>query len=494
MQYIVPFIVPIISFFLQSYPRFFNRYFGVDVWTRLIEIDQVRREHHKIPGKISKGFIIDGYFDYPIVFPWLLSFIPKKVLFEIQGFISPIFDCLQNVLVYFVAYYLFGNIQIALIAQLIYMLTPITILENSYLTPRSFGYFLFTLSFLPLIFYTIDHQWTFLLFAYFVTTLLFLTHRFALQSLLFISIFFTFFDRSLIFLLNFAVAFVSATLLTKGYYLRIAKGHFYNIYFWVKNYQYRFAHQVFGNKKQKKQDWVGAIYKLLSTFSPILIFGTSLWTISAFIYLILFYIKQVTFSNILFQMSIWVVFFYVLAIIVLKVKRLIPIGEGQRYLEMATVPSAILSAYIFLHFSSFYYWQSIFILGFLLLANFFLIIFIQIKGIIQDKNRSLTENMLKVFAYINGLKGTPRIMCIPHQITTMTIYNTKADVLVNADNKQLMTMFDFYPVLTKPLPYIAKKYKLDYLLMRESFVTLAELKINQKDVIFTAGDVKIVRI
>ncbi|MBI4091744.1 MAG: hypothetical protein HY427_00860, partial [Candidatus Levybacteria bacterium] len=92
MQHLVSLIFPVLSFALQVYPRFFNKYFGVDVWTRLLEIEHVKKAGHKIPGKIKKGFIIDGTFDYPIIFPWLFSFFPKKFLLEIQGFVSPFFD------------------------------------------------------------------------------------------------------------------------------------------------------------------------------------------------------------------------------------------------------------------------------------------------------------------------------------------------------------------------------------------------------------------
>src|SRR3989344_8041942 len=101
MYYILAFIIiPLFSFVLQSYPRIFNRYFGVDVWTRMIEADILRNNNHKVPlKKIKNGFLLEGYFNYPTVFPWFLSFFPKKTLFEIQGFIAPIFDVLQNILV-----------------------------------------------------------------------------------------------------------------------------------------------------------------------------------------------------------------------------------------------------------------------------------------------------------------------------------------------------------------------------------------------------------
>src|SRR5476651_608499 len=132
--YLLALIVPTMSFFLQSYPRFFNKYFGVDVWTRFLEADLVRKNKHRIPGKIDKGFIIHGNFDYPPLFPWLLSFIPKKTLEKLQGFVSPFFDAIQCLAIFFIAYQLTNNLYLSILAQAIYMSIPIIALENSYLT------------------------------------------------------------------------------------------------------------------------------------------------------------------------------------------------------------------------------------------------------------------------------------------------------------------------------------------------------------------------
>lgn len=496
MTHLLSIVIPLLSFSLQSYPRFFNRYFGVDVWTRLLEIEHVRKAGHKIPSRIKKGFIIDGYFDYPIIFPWVFSFFSKNFLLKIQGFVSPFFDVLQNILVYVISYQLTGNITIALISQLTYSLIPIIPIENSYLTPRSLGYFNFTLAFYPLMIFHINHNFGYLLVGFLFSTILFLVHRFALQSLLFISIFFTFVDKSPFYILSFFFSFLAATIITKGYYLQVLRGHLYNIFFWVKNYKFRFAHQIYGNAKPKKQDLIVKIYPLLSTLSPLLIISTNIWILSAFVYLYI-YVSQIPEfpKNIIFlKMSIWILFFYVIGSIILKIKKLIPIGEGQRYLEMASVPASILSAIIFYY--SFQKWAIPTTIPFALLVicNFSLILFLQIKGIIKDKNRSLTTDLKTMYTYINKLPGIPRILCIPHQITTMTIYHTKADVLVNADNKGLMEIMNIYPILKDPILKLKQKYNLNYVLLRESFASLKDIKLQKSKIQFRSGDTVLVRL
>ncbi|MEK7517756.1 MAG: hypothetical protein AAB583_04350 [Patescibacteria group bacterium] len=193
-------------------------------------------------------------------------------------------------------------------------------------------------------------------------------------------------------------------------------------------------------------------------------------------------------------MSIWILFFYIIGSVILKVKRLIPIGEGQRYLEMASVPSAILSSIIFYYTYRLWGFPIILALVLFALGNLSLILLIQIKGIIKDKNRSLTKDLANMYCYINKLPGTPRIICIPHQITTMTVYNTKADVLVNADNKGLMKIMDIYPILKKPISKLKKEYNLNYLLLRESFASLNDLKLPKAKIEFRTGDIALIRL
>lgn len=493
---IIAFIIPALSYLLQTYPRIFNRYFGVDVWTRLLEIDHVKECGHKIPGKIYKGFIIDGYFDYPIIFPWFFSFFPKEKLLKLQGFVSPFFDAIQNIFVFFIAMSLTKSFPIALVSQIVYSLIPMIPVENSYLTPRSLGYLMFTLAFYPLLLFYLSSSEIYFVISLVFTTILFLTHRFALQSFLFICIFFALINVSFSFIVIPIVGFTLATLLTRGYYLRVAQGHLYNIYFWTKNYKYRFSHQIHGLKARKKYDWVGIIYFLLSEFSPIFLLITNVWVISAFIYFYFFLtgLNPSLQTGMFYLMSIWVIFFYILGAIILKVKILIPIGEGQRYLEMATVPVSILSSILFFHFYNKYGFPIMVMFSTLGFANFSLIIFIQIKGIIKDKNRSLTHELATVFSFINKLKGRPRIMCIPHQITTMCIYHTKAEILVNADNKGLMKIMEFYPILKTPIVELKRKYNLDYLILKESFVKLETLKLTKVKIVFNKGGILLIKL
>lgn len=487
-------VIPILGFILQSYPRLFNRSFGVDVWTRLLEIEAVRNANHRIPKKVKKGFIIEGEFDYPPVFPFIFSFLSRKTILKYQGFISPLIDSLQTLLVFIVSYQVTQSMPISLLAQLVYILTPMIVVENSYLTPRSLGYLCFTIAFYPLVIYLFSPSTFVLCIGIATGVLLFLTHRFALQSYFFLCIFMFAVTTSIHFIAVPILSFMLSVIITRGYYLKVIYGHLSNIYFWVINYKYRFAHQVYGLRKNKKEDWVASIYKLLSEFSPIFLLFTNMWAASAFIYL------YITASGVLDEypifsyFALWIGFFYVMGAIVLKFKFLIPIGEGQRYLEMSTLPASILTSYLVFYFYNIYGLIVPVIASILLFGNLALIIFIQIKGVIKDKNRSLTPELEKMYSYINKLPGKPRIICIPHQITTMTVFNTKAEILVNADNPGLMRLSKFFPILAVPLSELKKEYKLDFLLLRESFAKEKDLVGRGTKVVYQISDIKLIRL
>ncbi len=495
MQYLLSLILPIFSYLLQVYPRFFNKYFGVDVWTRLLEVEIIQKNHLRIPKTpIKKGFIFEGYFDYPPLFILFLSLFNRKALEKHQGLIAPFFDALLNITVFFIAMQLTNNIYIALIAQLVYTLTPVVALENSALVPRSIGYLMFSISFYTLLLFnnSQNQKFEYLLIGLIFSVLTLLTHRFAAQSLLFICIFFAILEKNPIYIIVFLSSMIIAVIVSKGYYLRVLSSHITNIIIWSKNSANRFAHQVYGHiPPTKNPDLMGVIYKLLSNLAPATLLISNVWILSGF----LFFILNVAKTEIFVKMAIWAIFFYILSILVLMIRFLRPIGEGYRYIEMTQVPTAILSSYIFYTFyNSTYRIYALIVFISLLFLNLLVILTLQYKAVIKDRNRSLTKDMRDVFRFINKLPERPRIMCLPHQITTMVAYNTKADILVGIDSKSVQYMGDFYPMLKKPISYLAKKYALDYLFLRESFAKFKDLKIRNGKVVFRSGDIVLVRL
>lgn len=499
MSIFIPLIFPVIGFILQIYIRIFNRSFGVDVWTRLLEADHIRKAGHKIPGRIAGQFIIEGYFDYPPIFPFLLSFFKKKTIEKFQGLVAPFFDSLNNLLIFWVAFYFTNDFRIGLLAQAIYTFTPLVVLENSSLTPRSLGYLNFNLAFLSSLIYTQTNSFTYLLLSILFTTLIFLSHRFAMQALLFISVFFSLYNQNYFFIGVFLLGFILALIVTKGYYLRVLKGHLYNIYFWIPNRQYRFAHQVRSSiDTGKKQDFVEIVYIMLSKLAPISLLATNFWVISAFI-IIAIQLFGFSFLNMEIPYYInlfteWTIFFYILCIPILMISYLRCIGEGYRYLEMITLPASIVSSWLFFQFLNTDYSYLSTIVFFTLLIFGFLLIIYSHRKIIKDRNRSITPQMESVFNFLNKQKEIFRIICIPHQNTINVLYHTKHEVFVNADNKGLLSIIGVYPVIKWPLQDTIKKYNLNLIFLKESFAKIRELKLKKYKEMFRSGDIVLLKV
>lgn len=490
---------PILGFFLQSYPRFFNKFFGVDVWTRLLETDLVRQNGHRIPYQTIEGqFIIPGRFDYPPLFPWLMSYLSKDRLLALQGFVAPAFDSLHTFSIFWISFALTKNLSLSLLAQVLYVTTPMVALENSYLTPRSLGYLLFSLSASMWLSFFYLQQPAFAVIGLLTSVLLFLAHRFAVQSFAFFAIFFTLWTKSPLLLLVFFFSLGFALLITRGYYWRVLKGHLFNIYFWVRNLDFRFAHQVRGIAKvSKKKEFLERANDLLSKLSPIGLIALQPWSGFGLLCLALSWLNFFKLPDLYGAFGGMILFFYLLATLVLSIKFLMPIGEGQRYLEMITFPSVFLTSYLFFLIqkspSPFPIIATI-TLVLSILFSLTVIVFLQIKGIVKDRNRSLTTDLQKTFDFMNAQKTDYRLICIPHQNTTLAIYRSKAAVLVNADNPGLMKIQDVFPILRRPLPQVKKKFKLTHALVRETFVSLKELGLESKNIEYSSGDVKLVRL
>jgi len=365
--------VALAAFIFESYPRFINREYGVDIWTHLLYL----KEFHKqkgIPKKIENGFLVSGEYDYPPAFISILSIFPFKLVEKYEFLFSPLFDLFHLVLVFFLSYFISGSLIVALLAQVIYALTPIIILENASATPRSLGYTFFTILLVSFFLYIDSASIIALTLAIISGSLIFLTHRFTAQGFLFFAIAFSIIDRSPVFLFIFTACFLLALLFSKGFYLKVLRGHLGNLLFWKKNIDYRFAHQVKGNISAKHtKDFVFRIYNQFLKFPPFVLEITNPWTLPV-LYIFFFEFPA---EQIYQKLVIWVVISYALALVTIWVKRLRFLGEGQRYLELSAFPASFLASKFLIEKSGVesQLWAGLYIL--IAIASFFTIIIIQ---------------------------------------------------------------------------------------------------------------------
>lgn len=480
MIFLLSFIIPVLAFIFESYPRFLNRKFGVDIWTHLLYLKEYHRQKG-IPKRIENGFLVPGTYDYPPTFIFILSKFPFKLVEKYEFLFSPFFDATHIILIFFITYLITQNIAIAFLTQTLYVLTPIIVLENSSATPRSLGYTLFSILFISLFLFIENGNPTLLVIAIVAGTLVFLSHRFTTQGFLFFVLFFTVLEQSPLYIVVFLVSFIFAVIVSGGFYLKVLRGHIGNLIFWYKNINFRFAHQVKGNyRSHKTQDFIFKLYNQFLKFPPFVLIITNPWTVPVF-YLFLFAFPA---QPILQKFVWWVIVSYVLSIATIWLPRLRFLGEGQRYLELSAFPAAMLSAKLFVDMLqtelpqlAVLYYAIIGVLAFITT------VVIQKKGIIKDSLRTVTPSLNKMFAYLRTVRPKPKLLCIPHQITTSTIYHTGCPVFVNADYTNIEKISEVYPYLTKPVRLLMDRYNLDMILLNEEYARVTDLKLAKYEII-----------
>lgn len=467
----------IVGFVFEAYPRFINRYCGVDIWTHLLYL----QEYHKqkgIPKKIENGFLVTGTYDYPPAFIFILSKFPIKYVKQYEFLFSPFFDSIFSIMIFSFSYYFTQNILIAFLTQFIYFLTPIIVLENSSATPRSIGYTLFTLVFLSIFIFESTNNYWLILFAIVLGSFIFLAHRFTTQSFLFFSLFFSVITFNFLYMSIFILAFLLSLVISKGFYLKVLKGHLGNLKFWKDNIAYRFAHQVKGTMKQHKtNDFVFRMYNEFLRFPPFVLAITNPWVISA----LCFYYFFPQSDPLIIRMAQVVIFSYILSLITIWVPSFRFLGEGQRYLELSAFPTAFLSAKLLYGlFTNWFIVCSFILVG---ICSFITIIVIQRKAIIKDQLRTLTPSLKEMFGYLKSLKKKPKLLCVPHQMTTSTIYHTGCPVFVNADYANIEKIADIYPYIRKPIKNVMLEKGLDMVLLNEKYATIEELGLKKYKII-----------
>ncbi len=473
-------VIPIIAFIFEIYPRLLNRNFGVDIWTHLLYLKEYRKQRG-IPRNIENGFLVPGEYDYPPIFILILSKFPFKLVEKYEFLFSPFFDSLLIFFTFFASFYLTQNIFISLLTQVIYTLTPIIILENSSATPRSLGYSLFAILFFFLFLFMQNGQLILLLVSIFCGTLIFLSHRFTAQGFLFFSLFFSIIEKNLIYFEIFIISFILAIVFSKGFYLKVLKGHIGNLTFWFKNIKYRFYHQIKGSYEvHNTQDFIFKIYNQFLKFPPFVLGITNPWTTPP-LYIFFFNPPLDPFFE---RLLLLVIFSYGLAIVTTWIPTLRFLGEGQRYLELSAFPAAFLSSnFIFRYFGTDV--GKVLIAGYILvgIGSLITILVIQRKGIIKDKLRTITPEMTQMFIFLRSLKVKPKLLCIPHQITTNTIYHTNCPVYVNASYSTINSISDVYPYIQKPIRNIMKSHNLDMILLNEDYAKAKDLKLGRYKIV-----------
>lgn len=480
-MYLFGLIVPLLSFCLQIWPRLKNRYFGVDTWRFLMFADYLR-EHKNLP-KIIPQYIVPTLFRYPPVIVIILAFFPKKFAEKYQFIFSPLVDAMNNFIIFLTTLFFTRDLKSAILAQLIAASVPVVIMEASSLSARVFSHFIFYLSFLPLILFSLNQNPMWLLISTIMLIILLFSHKLAIQVYLVCVIGLSIIEKNPLYILFFSSIFSLVFIFGGKYYKPIFEDHLAVLSYFIKHIDLRFAHQFRGIKKEKEnKDFISKLYTLSFKNPFIYLLGNNPWLGIFLIISFVGYFKLVPMptnlnSSVLLKLYVWIYALLIAAVATLSIKKIRFLGEGNRYIEYAVLPLSIFLGNLLSFFSNI--WGLKFLI---LLFGFFIflvtiIIYIQYKAIVSDKARTITPDLWRVIDYINSQKKVPRIAFFPNTLGDPMMYFIRAKALLTDGGIGMLKLTDVIPVVSKPISKIIEKYNLNHLLIEESFVTLKELKL-----------------
>lgn len=408
------FLILIGGFLIRVIPQLSFKIESPDSYYHLTAARQIWKEK-KIPSKLE-SFLFEGTYTYPPILHVLLAPIIRFKKITLGRMVSPIFDMLIGVLVFYVATDFFGE-EIGLISFLIYVITPINVIESIKLTPRTIGQFFLTL-FMFSVFYVDSNPFQLLLLIPIISTaIVLLSHKMATQSLamlvIFVSVVYLLVDYNYsIFLMCGLILGVLFTIaVSKGFYLKIFRGH-------KAILSYHFKHGDF--RKGKKQ-----------FLSPVQIVQRWPWIILVpFAMIFLNFEEFFALKNLNF-LFIWGVFFVALTI-------LWRFGSGFRYLVFGIPPTCIFFAYII--------WSEFSQIGlvFLILAAGLSIARIAYYLKKNRKKPLITKELENCFNYLVSAP-TKSVACVPASLNYQTAFFTEKKVLSGeASPEQFKEKRDYY--------------------------------------------------
>ena len=489
MFLLVGIAIAAVSFIIQIRPRISVRYFGVDGWRHLMVADYIRENKH-YPKWMDK-FLIESPSDYPPGLRFLLAVFPKEFIKKYEWLVCPAIDFIHNLFILGVVYYLSHSLILAVLAQIIYLSAPLTIMENSNLSARSLASLLFSLTFIGILLFSISGGWLLFIYCVAMVCILLLSHRMSVQTLLFTCIFFSIYELSITYIGIYLLGTLLAVIVSKGFYLKILRGHLAVIEYYKQNLKFRYAHEVKGlpKKGEKSDDMVFNLYQKVRSAPFIAVFAANPAVVLIFIFIVLRAINGDVVYESMPQILVakfvsWAIFLLAVGIIIRSFKCVEHMGEGERYIEYAGLPIAVIGSL------TVYYLYSLnpilTVIAFIFLIIFTELIpafYIQQKVIIDDKERSVSKDLREIFDYIDKIEGEVRLMCIPHLMSTPVMYFTKAKTLsTDSAIAHITDLADVLPVIRKPLKEIFKKYNINYLLLNEHYAKFDELKLDKNDV------------
>jgi hypothetical protein len=442
---------------------------GVDHWFWKAYIEAYRKTGQFPP--VLTQFLLEQHQWYPPLFPLLIAKLPNELFERYSHFLAAFIDLLRLALLMSAAFIITGRVHSMVVAGLAYSLSPILISYNSQLNPRGLGALFLDIIVLTLI-WLIWHEgpfWAWGMVAFF-SGLVLLTHKMTTQLFWFVSLIsgVVFLDWRLLMLAP--LSFLSALILSRGFYLKILRHHLDIVKFWNKNWKWLSAHQIlespiYGNpgyetpNKYFRGDISGLMHriKFILGFNPLgwTIFVASLWAYGPY-------------TNLTAE-DLWMIQWLGFILLFIALTTFMPfmrcLGNGYLYNYNATFPACLLTAMI---------WGGLkhdqvvnVILSITLLACLLGIVF-YLGTLKHSKTAKIDTEMNFV---IKHLQKSPEgvVMCFPSHWHDLVAYKTKNKVLSGGHGYSFKLLEPIWPRLLRPISEIIEEYKVQYLLTYDGY-------------------------
>jgi len=310
------------------------------------------------------------------------------------------------------------------------------------------------------------------LFAFCVGLVL-LAHRMSTQFLLMLTLLISIVTFQFSLLFYFLVGVLIAVIVSKGFYLRVARNHFSILKFWWQNQHNRFANMLTGQVAK-------------SSLKNILwIFVKRLFSRNPYLFLVLPFLITMPFSVlpeiIVYVLKLTIFLALVLAVLTTFIPFLVFLGDGYRYIGLISFQIAILTGIQILMViqAKIGFIPLIFLIISITVSSLVILIWIRRVAYQQDNGVtfSFNESFQKIIHYLEENGSFYHFMSVPPVTDDAVAYfSKKAKVAFHDNGVALLKSADYFPVI-KNLKETVKSLKVDYCLFHRSVLAESSFEL-----------------
>ncbi len=472
-----------LAFYLRVFIHLGKTPSGVDTWYFLTYARELRRTR-RMPVRLRTYLLQDEEQSYPPLFPIFLALLPESLLDRFYWVVSPFLDCVNLLFLYVVSYKISGSLLAAIVAGLIYALTPQLISETRSLNSRAFGALVLSLAEMALARFVLGggDEWQWLALAVALATGVFLSHSLTAISFTVANGILTLVLWDPRFLAVALSAPLCAFLLTRGRYARGVLGHLQSARFWRKNKFRRWAHQV---KDSPLYGGTGEEPAAAAPISPasratVRLIGENPFIVSLMAATVwgLLPLTDFTWATV---MSVWAIGVFGWAAATTLVRPLRVFGPGYLYIKTSTFATAytlgglLIGNQVRLDLGT----PAVLILLPAFPASLAALVYFYryINSRTSEHTATAPPGLQAVARHLSALPGE-RVACLPTMYADYVSYKSGKQILWGGHSGDPERLDGFYPVITRPLEEFFAQYRIDYFVLDLDYVSVKRLRLD----------------